>query len=476
MKYLIAIIFGFIHTFSNPTDTLLNDIKKAGILRVATYNSPTTYYKSADGWAGLEYDLLQRFATQLNVKIEYVMVDTPTDSLIKVQNNTVHLAAAGVFINAITKKLVRFGPSYQQVSTHLVYNKHYHKVRQKMSTLNENAQTITIAEGCKLGLQLVALKQKYPNIHWDEAHMHSSSELLAQLAENEIDYTIAASHDLAQAQRIYPDLSSLTQISGKQSLAWAFPRFSQDDSLYLAAIQFFNQLQHSGELMQLIDRHYGHMGTFNYLNTTAFYEHIKTRLPLYQSQFEKAAEEYGLDWQLLAAMAYQESRWDAGAVSRTGVRGLMMLTQATAKRMKIKNRKDPKQSIQGGAKYFALLYSQIPKTIPEPDRTWMTLASYNMGLGHINDARKLTEQAGKDPNRWIDVKLFIRKLSKSYWHKQTKHGYARGFEALKYVQRIREFYNIFQQQNKMQYQSHTDNKPTTVPIPIKIHPNQGKAL
>lgn len=476
MKYLIAIIFGFIHTFSDPTDTLLNDIKQSGVLRVATYNSPTTYYKSADGWAGLEYDLLQRFAAQLDVKIDYVMVDTPADSVLAVQDNRVHLAAAGIFANAITKKLVRFGPSYQQVTTHLVYNQNHNKKRHAISKLNQQAETITIAKDCKLGLQLNELKQKYQTVQWHDTHNHSSSELLAQLAENEIAYTIAASHDLAQAQRIYPDLRSLTQLSDQQSLAWAFPRFSQDDSLYLAAIQFFNQLRHSGELMQLLDRHYGHMAKFNYINTTSFYEHMQSRLPLYQETFEQQAQKYEMDWQLLAAMAYQESRWDADAVSYTGVRGLMMLTQDTAKMMKIKNRRDPFQSIAGGAKYFALLRAKIPSSVPEPDRTWMALAAYNMGLGHMNDARRLTQQAGRNPNRWVDVKPFIRNLSKSYWHKQTRHGYARGFEALKYVQRIREFYNIFQQQQKIQQVVPQQPQAQPVMPPIQLQPTQGKAL
>lgn len=140
-------------------------------------------------------------------------------------------------------------------------------------------------------------------------------------------------------------------------------------------------------------------------------------------------------------MAYQESHWDPEAVSPTGVRGMMMLTRATASDLGIETRTDAEQSINGGARYFASLLSRIPARIQEPDRKWMALASYNIGLGHLEDARRITEREGYNPDLWIDVKKHLPLLRQKKYYKNTRFGYARGNEAVNYVENIRRYYD-----------------------------------
>jgi membrane-bound lytic murein transglycosylase F len=165
-------------------------------------------------------------------------------------------------------------------------------------------------------------------------------------------------------------------------------------------------------------------------------------LPRYQDDFEKAAKTFGFDWRLLAAMGYQESHWNPRARSFTGVRGLMMLTQRTAEEMGIENRLDPAQSIRGGSKYVAGLRKRLDESVKEPDRTWMALAAYNVGFGHLEDARRLAEKMGKNPDLWIDVKDILPLLSQQRYYKQTRYGYARGQEPVTYVQNIRRYYDV----------------------------------
>jgi membrane-bound lytic murein transglycosylase F len=165
-------------------------------------------------------------------------------------------------------------------------------------------------------------------------------------------------------------------------------------------------------------------------------------LPRLRPHFEEGENLSGIDWRLIAAIAYQESHWDAAAVSPTGVRGIMMLTEETADRLQVKNRLDPRDSVLGGARYFALLKEQVPPRIPEPDRTFLALAAYNLGVGHMEDARVLAQRAGLNPDKWQDVRQVIGKLTDPEAFQALKHGYARGFEALQFVDNVRNYYDI----------------------------------
>ncbi|UCE64834.1 MAG: transglycosylase SLT domain-containing protein [Nitrospirota bacterium] len=180
-------------------------------------------------------------------------------------------------------------------------------------------------------------------------------------------------------------------------------------------------------------------------DTQIFLRHVKTRFPRYKEEFQRSAEAQGIPWTLLAAQAYQESRWNRNAMSPTGVRGLMMLTRATASDLGVKNRLDPKKSIAGGAQYFAHLYRRIPQQVSEPDRTFLALAAYNVGLGHVKDARILASRLKKDPNKWDDLKTVLPLLSKKKYYRTLPHRYARGWEPVHYVKRIRAYRILLEQ-------------------------------
>ena len=145
---------------------------------------------------------------------------------------------------------------------------------------------------------------------------------------------------------------------------------------------------------------------------------------------------------LLAALAYQESHWDPQATSQTGVRGIMMLTQNTAESLGVDNRLNPAEAIDGGARYLADRHQRLPDTLPEPDRTYLALASYNIGRGHVLDARQLARELGKNPNSWEDMKDVLPLKADKRYYPQTRYGYARGYEPVHYVQRIRNYQDV----------------------------------
>lgn len=184
-----------------------------------------------------------------------------------------------------------------------------------------------------------------------------------------------------------------------------------------------------------------------------FLRHIETRLPFYREEFQQAEKKTGIPWTLLAAMAYQESKWNHKAISPTGVRGIMMLTRSTASDLGISNRLDPSKSIAGGARYLSYLQKRVPDEIRMPDRMFIALAAYNVGMGHIDDARMLAERLGKNSNQWDQLKSVLPLLAHKEYYEDLPHRYARGWEPVQYVKRIRAYRNILHQVVKREAQT-----------------------
>ena len=428
-RFLLLVLFpGFLSLSGCEKMTELQRVQQDGVLIVATRNSPTTYYEDVGGPSGIEYALAKRFADTLKVKLKIVSVTNLNDILSMVQNHKVDFAAAGLTITEPRKQLVRFGPPYQDITQEVVYRLGSAKPTSVKTLENRNIEVVAGSSHAEL---LKKLKKTYPSLEWTENPEAESSELLDLVWEQLIDITIADSNELQLQQQFHPELQSAFSLSGNQQLAWAFPK-GVDDSLYNKAREFFEQIRKSGELKSLINEYYGHVDDFDYVGTRRYMSDVKLKLPKYRYVFTAAGEYYDIDWRLLAAIGYQESHWNPHATSPTGVRGMMMLTLNTADYIDIDNRLDPRQSIYGGAKYFENLRSRLPDRIKDPDRTWMALAAYNVGMGHLEDARIIAEKKGMDPDKWANIKETLPLLARKKWYGKTKHGYARGWEPVRY--------------------------------------------
>jgi len=416
----------------------LDRVKDEGVLKVLTRNSATTYYEGPHGPAGLEYDLVAGFAEYLGVKLKLETPETLSQVLHMIQAGEADIAAAGLTVTDERRALFNFSTSYQRITPQLVYRVGTRPPK-NLDALHGSLEVVADSSHAE---RLRSLQEKHPELSFQKTSELDSEELLSLVWEQVIDYTVADSNEVAISRRFYPELRVAFDISSPEALAWAFPS-GEDRSLIEKADEFLNRLKENGQLDRLLKRYYAYVSDFDYVGTRRYMKHIDQRLPRYQAWFEQAGKDTGVDWRLLAAIGYQESHWNPKAVSPTGVRGLMMLTQATMQQMGIdKDRHDAQASIEGGARYIARVRKRIPERVKEPDRTWMALAAYNIGYGHLEDARILAQNAGAAPDKWIDLKKYLPLLSQKKWYKQTRYGYARGREPVRYVENVRSYYDI----------------------------------
>ena len=419
----------------------LDQIRKNNELIVLTRNAPTTYYEGKDGAEGFEYDLVRHFAAHLNVDYRIVVKDNTSEIIDALARGEGHIAAAGLTKTDTRAKSFLFGPSYQPVIQQVVCRRG-----------NDMPDSIEELVGVDLwvtaGASYVETLNKYriqfPQLSWKESEDSDTERLLERVWLKDIECAVADSNIVDINRRYYPELLVAFDLTDAEQLSWLMPKnaFRLNASVQL----WFDNMKTSGELKSVHNKHFGFVELFDYVDLSRFNRRIKKRLPKYIDYFKAAAEQYDLPWTLLAAQSYQESHWRSNAKSPTGVRGIMMLTLVTAKEMGVKSRLNPQQSIQGGAKYLRQLYERVPEEVVEPDRTWFALAAYNVGMGHIYDARQLARAQGKKPDKWHDLKTVLPLLSQKKYYKKLKYGYARGSEPVRYVQRIRNFHDILERE------------------------------
>lgn len=434
-----ALFFMLMLSSCGKPPTTLERIQEQGILHVITRNSPSTYFQDRNGETGFEYELIKHFAEQLGVELKIETADN-LDQLFNslgTEDGPV-LAAAGLVMNPERLDHVRFSDSYLDVSSQFIYHQKNQRPKQTQHLIGK---TILALKGSIHENNLKSLKQTVPDLDYAVSDQVESVDLLRMVDEQQIDLALVNSNQMAMNQVYFPNIRVAFTLQASHPLSWAIAP-GTDVSLLNEINRFLANAKQSGLLQRLTERYYGHVDILGYVGANAFARHLQQRLPNYEASFRAAAKEHSVDWRLLAAMGYQESHWLPTATSKTGVRGLMMLTLRTAQAMGVKNRLDPKQSIQGGARYIALLMSQLPESIYPADRIWFALAAYNVGMGHLDDARKLTLAEGLDPNKWLDVKTILPRLAQKQWYSKTRYGYARGGEPVHFVNNIRRYYDI----------------------------------
>jgi membrane-bound lytic murein transglycosylase F len=437
---LTIILAGLLCTCARQP-TLLEEVRALGELRVVTRNSPITYYLGPAGPEGPDYELLQGFAEHLGVRLKLVEADRFSDLLGDVEAGRAHMAAAGLTVTAERAKRVDFGPPYQTVSQHLVY----HRGRTPPRSLKDvRGRRLEVVAQSSYVETLNAARGQVPGLVWTEDPTADAGELLDRVERGEVDFTVVDSNLFSIFQRFHPELRVAFNVAEGDALAFAFQRRG-DRSLIDEAATYLAEMRASGDLEHLMDRYYGHKGSFDYAGTRKFMRDYQRMLPQYRPLFEKAGQRADIDWRLVAAVGYQESKWDPAAVSPKGALGLMMLTPDTAQLMGIENPTDAGQSIVGGSRYLWRMRKRIVRLAPEAteaDQTWMALAAYNMGYGHLLDARRITQLNGGNPDRWVDVQKSLPLLMERRWYRQARWGYARGRETMAYVRNVRNYYDI----------------------------------
>jgi membrane-bound lytic murein transglycosylase F len=420
------------------TRDLLDTIVERGELVVLTTNQPTTYYIDRDDEpTGPEFDMVTSFARSLGVETRFIEYDSTEGVIAALRNAEGDIAAAGLTITGERKAEFDFGPVYMDVSEYLVC----HRDTPVVKTIEDLS-----------GLEIVVpnatsyadtLNKQYPGIDWSIDDHLLTPALLEKVRNREVECTISDSTIFDINRRYYPEISVRFTLHKGSQLAWMFAR--NNPRLEESIRQWLTTYRGSGEYDQKIEKYYGHIDVFDYVDVQKFKRRIDSRLPKYREMFIKAAKENDISPSLLAAQSYQESHWNPRAKSPTGVRGIMMLTQPVAKSLGVSSRLDARQNIFAGAKYHAKMKNMFDDSVLEPDRSWMALAAYNVGRGHFRDAQGLAKKLGKNPELWIDMKEILPLLSDKEYYKDLTYGYARGNEPVQYVTRIRDYDDILMQ-------------------------------
>lgn len=413
--------------------------QETGVLEVATRNGATTYYLDRhQNPIGPEFSLVSRFAESKGWTVNWTMHDSTAEVLQALEAGNTHLAAAGLtHLPSRTERFTR-GPAHTEITEQLVCHRDMRPMPRKPESMPEVSIAVTADSSYVETLNKLA--SEHEGITFTEDDGRTTEVLLSEVAEQDIDCTVADSNIVQVMRRHFPHLEVAMNLTQGNNLGWYLPAGSDD--LAGSTREWMNSTDGDEAIGYIESRYYAYIGEFDFVDLRALNRRIDERLPNFIDRFAEAETTTGMPADLLAALSYQESHWDPAAVSPTGVRGIMMLTRNTAESLGVMDRLDPVAAIDGGARYLADRHRRLPETIPEPDRTFLALASYNIGRGHLLDARQLARELGKNPDSWDDMKEVLPLKADKRYYPSTRYGYARGYEPVHYVQRIRNYRDV----------------------------------
>ena len=426
-------------TLAACTPASLPPPDQSGELVVVTRNSPTTYYLNAKSEpVGFEHDLAEQFAASHGWRVRFVLAENLPELFKILRLGQAHIAAAGLTASEERSRVLQFGPTIGLVREWLICR----QGAQVPQTLDDMKKLrLEVVAGSSHVDSLQQLRSSHPGLAWVEMSVPSSEELLERVEMGLSDCTVADTDTFDIAHNFHPGLVKAFALGGGQPHAWVLgQRLGMEFSRQVT--KYFQEIADNGELSRLRERYFGHVQRLLEADVLGVLEKRGTLLRALAPHFQEAQGETEIDWRLIAAVAYQESQWNVQAVSFTGVRGIMMLTEDTADQLGVKNRLDARESILGGSRYIVSLMAALPDSVPQPDRTWMALAAYNLGMGHLQDARTLAQKLGRNPDAWNDVKEVLPLLGRSKYAAKLRNGFARGGEALAFVENVRIYNDI----------------------------------
>jgi len=424
-----------------PAPPALEQIRARHELRVVTLNLPTCYYLGSQGTEGLEFELAKAFATKLGVSLSMYPVANERAMQAALASGRADIAAAQLTATSDWNRYGKAAEPYGRIPQLVVYQRESQKPR---STLQLETAKLAVRANSPQERILEQMKRTVaPTLQWVET-APTNADPLEDVDSGNADYAIIDAREYSFAHHLYPDVHVGFALATDRPVQWIVRRGADDllDGVNL----FFQQMRESGRLVRLAQAETGEARSFAYEESREFQTNLTDRLPPFRPLFEQASAESGVDWRLLAAVGYQESKWDARAASNNGALGVMMLTSDTAAAMGINDRTNPQQSIFAGARYLAEVREKVPDRIAEPDRTWFTIAAYNVGFGHVEDARVLAQMDGKNPDSWADVRDELPRLAEARWFTRVKHGYARGWEPVQFVDRVQRYLTLLEWQ------------------------------
>ena len=290
MKVLLALLSTLLLATCAQPPPLLQRILADGELRVVTRNSPDAYYLGSHGPEGPAYDLASQFAEHLGVPLRLYTVKTREAAIEEVAAGRAHIAAAGLSTGIALPRGVQFGPGYQRVREHLVYRR---RSARPASIADAGRGQIEVGAASAHQRTLEDLRLKYPDLAWVERDATDTEEILADVSQGKVQYTLASSTEFALNRSVHPELAIALDLSPERALTWVVSTAGDDSSLLDRVNAFFVLARHDGMIAALLERYYGQDDRFDYLFSRNFMEHLQSRLPVYLTWFQQAAQQHG---------------------------------------------------------------------------------------------------------------------------------------------------------------------------------------
>ena len=421
-----------------PARPVMAQIRERGVLRVGTVNAPTSFYTGAHGPEGLDHDLAVDFSHRLRIKLDLITFPDRGALRAALRERRIDLAAAHLSFDASWTPAGVGAEPHMWVSQFWVYR----RGAERPQTVADLARKrLVVMRGSVEDAYLL----KYPaaigaNPRLSRLARSPEGDGFDAVSAGRADFALVDAHEFAFARPLHPDIAIGFEAGLPRPVQWVVRSDGPDLKSELDA--FVVDQRRGGALQRRIERSLAPARRVETATAREFDDLVESRLPALQMHFEHASVRTGLDWRLLAALAYQESQWNPRAESPQGAQGIMMLMPELAANENVRDPFDPRASILAGARHLLQVRDRLPSRIAEPDRTWMAIAAYNAGSGHLEDARIVTQLRGANPDRWVDVRESLPLLAEPGWYLQLRNGYARGWEAQYTVDRVRQFADV----------------------------------
>lgn len=407
-------------------------------LRVGVMIHPTVYFIDPNGdRSGLEFDLANAFAVTRRSSVDWRVFQNPDDARKALMRGELDFVATGTHSQGVSASELATKTRYHESAWVLLHTPQKYRPSSFSELLPKR---VVVSSRIFSHPNFAEIKRRTAGVEFVIDNRHDDEALMASVGADEMPYAIVEEDTFNSSRHFHYDTQLAFVVQPPVQRSWLFR--ADAASLRDDADRFLQRIVREGHIARVRDRYFGFPQSRRATDFEIFTERIATVLPRYRDWFTQAQERYGIEWRLLAALSYQESHWNADAVSETGARGMMQFTQDTAERYGV-DRNDPFSSIMGGARYLAdLKRNSLPPRISEPDKTWLALASYNIGLAHVENARILTQRAQKNPDLWIDVRRQLLALSRPEVAAQFKTGPCRCGMPVDFVESIRAYYDI----------------------------------
>ncbi|MFK5855672.1 MAG: transporter substrate-binding domain-containing protein [Bacteroidota bacterium] len=438
-------------------NAVIDSVLKRKKLRAVTDYGSVSYLIYRGEPIGYQYEILKDLTKYLNVELELVIESSLQKSIEMLNNNEVDLLAMGLTVTSERNKQFSFTLPIMTTRQVLVQRKPdgYLKMRTAdeieshllRNTLNLANTKINVQEGTVFATRLQTLSDEIADsiiIIIDDREME---ELIVAVSNNDIDYTVADEHVALVNAKYYHNIDVKTPLSFPQKIAWA----AKKGQLGLADTinTWLKEFNKSLRSRLLYNKYFKNIRSKKIVNSQ-YNSYSGGQLSPYDKEIKAAAEIVGWDWRLLASLVYQESEFKPNVRSWVGAYGLMQLMPSVLEKYGLDSTSvKPTDQLTAGAKHLIFIRKQLPPEITDSiEQIKFLLASYNCGLGHVLDARRLAKKHEKNPNNWTNsVDSCLLNLSeKEYYHDPVVYyGYVRGKETFGFVEEIMDRYNIYSQ-------------------------------